>query len=94
MRLVIYIAIGFVAMALAALMITGGKAPADNPLMLFAFVSLFALPPLGAFWMLYVAIRYEKKPLPIVLLAFVPFTFMWYYFERVRPGKLRRVPKP
>ncbi len=40
--------------------------------------------------MLYMAIRYEKHPLPMVLLAFVPFAFFWYYFERVRPGKLVR----
>jgi len=41
--------------------------------------------------MMYMSIRYEKKPLPFVLLALlIPFTFLWYYFERVRPGKLGR----
>lgn len=40
---------------------------------------------------MYMSIRYEKKPLPMLALAlFVPFTFVWYYFERVRPGKLAR----
>jgi hypothetical protein len=41
--------------------------------------------------MMYMSIRYEKHPLPMVLLAaFIPFSFLWYYFERVRRGKLRR----
>jgi hypothetical protein len=90
-KLLLYVAGGFVAMALAALVITGGgQAPESHPLMLLAFVALFAVPPLGAFWMMYMSVRYEKKPLPMVLLAFIPFTFFWYYFERVRPGKATR----
>jgi hypothetical protein len=90
-KLLLYIAGGFVAIALAALLITQGKAPDSNPLMLLAFVSLFGIAPLGAFWMIYMSIRYEKHPLPMVLLAlFIPFTFLWYYAERVRPRKLGR----
>jgi hypothetical protein len=38
--------------------------------------------------MLYRAIRYEKRPLPYVFLAFVPYAFLGYYFERVRGKKL------
>ena len=37
--------------------------------------------------MMYMAIRHEKRPLPIILLAFLPYTFLWYYFERVKPQK-------
>jgi len=45
--------------------------------------------------MAYICIRYEKNPLPLVVLALcVPFTFLWYYFERVRPGKLTRPEGP
>ena len=44
--------------------------------------------PFCAIWMAYRAIRHEAKPLAYVLLAcFVPFAFVWYYVERVRPGK-------
>jgi len=89
-KLLLYIAGGFVAMALAGLLITHGKAPDSNPFILLAFVALFVIPPLGAFWMMYMSIRYEKHPLPLVLLTFIPFTFLWYYFERVHRGKLRR----
>jgi hypothetical protein len=77
-------------MALAVLLITRGQAPDSNPFMLWAFVALFVIPPLGAFWMMYMSVRYEKHPLRFVLLTFIPFTFLWYYFERVRPRKLRR----
>jgi len=45
-----------------------------------------AFHPIGAFWMIYMSLRFEKKPVPYVLLAFVPYSFLWYYFERVRPG--------
>jgi len=39
-------------------------------------------------WMLYQAIRYEARPLWYVLLvACVPFSYVWYYFERYRPRK-------
>jgi len=40
--------------------------------------------------MLYMAIRYETQPLPMMFLAFVPYAFLWYYFERVRAGTLMR----
>jgi hypothetical protein len=45
---------------------------------------LFGVHPFGAFWMIYECSRREKVPLGFVLLAFVPYTFLWYYFERVR----------
>jgi drug/metabolite transporter (DMT)-like permease len=56
---------------------------------------IFGAGPIGAFWMMYTAIRYEKHPLPYLLLAFVPYYFLGYYFDRVRGKKLRayaRVP--
>ncbi len=90
MKLFLYIVGGFVAMAAAALLMARGPAPEGHPAILFAFVILFAVPPIGAFWMMYMSIRHEKSPLPLVLLAFIPFTFLWYYFDRVRPGKVGR----
>lgn len=41
----------------------------------------------GVFWMIYFAIRNEKCPWPMILLAFVPYAFLWYYFEQVRLGR-------
>ena len=40
---------------------------------------------LGAFWMIYVAIRYERNPWPFILLACVPYASFWYYHERIKP---------
>jgi hypothetical protein len=92
MRLALYIVLSFVVTVAAVLLLTRGPAPESHPAVLFALVVLFSIAPLGAFWMIYMSIRYEKRPLALVLLAFfVPFTFVWYYFERVRTGKLQRI---
>ena len=58
-----------------------------NVLGLAVVVLLFGIPNLGTFWMLYVSIRHEKRPLPYVVLAFIPYSFIWYYATRVRTGK-------
>jgi hypothetical protein len=59
----------------------------SNPLVFgFIYAFLCLIGSVGAFWMMYRAIRYEVRPMPIVLLAFLPFSFAWYYFERVRYG--------
>ena len=90
LKLSIYIAGGFIALALAVLVITRGQVADTHPGMLLALVGLFGIPPFGAFWMMYMSIRHEKSPLPMILLAFIPFTFLWYYFERVRRGKVSK----
>jgi hypothetical protein len=41
--------------------------------------------PLGAYWMLYRVVRYEAHLFPYIALSFVPFYFLKYYVERVRP---------
>jgi hypothetical protein len=48
---------------------------------------LFISPNIGAVWMIYTAARYESKPVPFVILAFIPFSFLWYYAERFRTGR-------
>jgi hypothetical protein len=58
-----------------------------SPLLIFLVIVIFTIPPVGAFWMLYMAIRHEKHPLPMIILAFVPYAFLWYYFERFRLSK-------
>jgi hypothetical protein len=46
------------------------------------------LQPICGMWMLYQATRYEAKPVPYVFLgAFVPFSYVWHYTERVRSRK-------
>ncbi|MCU1310604.1 MAG: hypothetical protein JWO20_1729 [Candidatus Angelobacter sp.] len=64
-----------------------------NPFFIFLLVVTFGVSPVGSFWMMYMAIRFEKHPFSMLLMAFVPYAFVWYYLERVRPGKLiRRFP--
>jgi len=87
MKMFLWILLGFSIAGLAFWMVTI-PGVVRNPLLMFLFVVVFAVPPFGAFWMLYMSLRYEKHPLKMVLLAFVPYAFLWYYFERVRPGKL------
>jgi hypothetical protein len=50
--------------------------------------------PLGGYWMIYQAIRYEQRVGWFVLFAFLPLMFMWYRLVRYpnRP-KLIRVPR-
>ena len=50
---------------------------------------LFATPALGTYWMLYIAIRNEKQPLPFALVALLPYAFLWYYFDRVTTGRYK-----
>jgi hypothetical protein len=88
MKLTLYISFGFLVFGAALLLIARGQVPESSPAILFAFVAVFAVPPFGAFWMMYMAIRYEKNPFPMILLSLIPFMFLWFYFERVRRGKL------
>jgi hypothetical protein len=48
---------------------------------------------IGALWMLYQSIRYELRPLLFCVLSIIPFSFVWYYYERYtkRQG-VRRLP--
>lgn len=54
------------------------------PLFMLVVVTVFVIPPLGGWWLVFMVIRHEKRIFPMVLLAFVPDGFVWYYFERVR----------
>jgi hypothetical protein len=37
---------------------------------------------IGFFWMAYQAARYEIRPWRFILIALVPLSFVWYYYER------------
>ena len=58
-----------------------------NPVALSMIVAIFLGANLGTIWMLYVSVRYEEHPLPFAMLAFVPYSFLWYYSHRVRSGR-------
>jgi len=58
-----------------------------NPIPLTVFVLGCVVGSAGAFWMMYVAVQQEKRPWPMIWLAFVPFSCLWYYFDRFRPRR-------
>lgn len=57
-----------------------------SSIVLFTLVLAVLISNIGAFWMWYIAIRWEKRPVPFLLLGFLPFSFLWYYFQRYRIG--------
>jgi hypothetical protein len=77
LRILLWLLLGLGAMALAAWIVAGPWFPTSTLAMLLVFLS-FSAPSIGGFWMMYIVIRYEKDPLPMILLAFVPFAFLWY----------------
>jgi hypothetical protein len=86
MKMFGWILLGFLVTGLAFWIVVSPWTP-KSPIIQTVVVALFIAPSVGAFWMLYVAIRFEKHPLPFILLSFVPYGFLGYYFERVRPNK-------
>lgn len=87
MRYLFWIVLMLAATVFAGWAVLGTWAP-RNGLEMFLTMAFFMGGPIGGFWMLYKAIRSEKRPWPFVFLSFIPMSFVWYYFERVRPSKL------
>lgn len=54
--------------------------------LLFMF---FICAPIGSFWMIYDCARQEKRLPMHFLLALLPYAFVWYYFDRVKPRQYR-----
>lgn len=67
--------------------------PGFHPLVVLV-VLVHTVVPIGAWWLIYQAVRYEIRVGRYVLLAFIPFGFLWYRFVRYphRP-KVIRVPR-
>ena len=73
-----------VAIDVFAVWVNFQKGPAQSAVLSGFIIVVFTLQPFGALWMLYDCFRYERKPWPYAILAFVPYVFVWHYFERVR----------
>jgi len=85
MKLFLWVLLGFAVAGLAFWWLVVSDA---NPLAVLVYAVVVAVGTLGAFWMMYMSVRYERHPWSMILLAaFVPFSCLWYYFERVRPLK-------
>jgi len=86
MKLLFWVLGGPAAASLSFWLVTNPEIP-RNPFLIFLLIVVYSSSPIGSFWMLYTAIRYEKRPMPMIFLAFLPFAAFWYYFERIRPAK-------
>jgi hypothetical protein len=89
MKFALWVLLGLGVTGVAFWLVTSPWFP-KNPVIETIVFAFFALPSVGAFWMLYVAVRFERNPTAYVFLAFIPYSFMWYYFERVRGGTLMK----
>lgn len=86
MKTILWILLGLVVTGIVFWMLVNQRIPQTLLAETLVFV-FFAAPSVGAFWLLYMAVRFEKHPLPFILLAFIPYGFLGYYFERVRPNR-------
>jgi len=71
MRMLLSIVLGFAILALAMWMLTL-PVVFENLVLKILFVLVFVVSPFGGLWMLYQAIRYERNPLPMILVSFLP----------------------
>ena len=90
MKMFLWAIFGIAIAGVAFWIVTTTGTISPNPLYLILLVLIFGVSPIGTFWMLYVVIRYEKQPLPYILLAFIPYYSLGYYVERVRGRSLER----
>jgi hypothetical protein len=88
-----FIPLSFIAAFLPFALLTSSHEKGFQPLVVLVVI-VHTIVPLGAYWMIYQAIRYEPRVGRFVLLAFVPFMFVWYRLVRYpnRP-KLLRIPR-
>jgi hypothetical protein len=66
--------------------------PVVSPVLLLPLIVFAQVAPFGGLWMTYQAIRYEEKPLLYILLAQLPYAFVWYYMSRCGDGAVDREP--
>ena len=88
-----FIPLSFVAAFLPGALLLWAHAEGFHPLVILVAI-VHTIIPVGGYWMIYQAIRYEPRVGRFVLLAFVPFMFIWYRLVRYpnRP-KLLRIPR-
>lgn len=56
-----------------------------NPLLIAAICVVYGGPGIGKGWMLLRSYTLERRPRRYILIAaFVPFSFIWYYLERAK----------
>ena len=87
-KMFVWVIVGLVVAGAAFWFVTSNGPVPAGPMSIVAIALVFGISPIGSFWMLYIVIRYEKRPMPYILLAFLPYFSLGYYFERVRGKRL------
>lgn len=80
-------ALFFVSCTGLALWVVAGPWTPQGRWDLFLVLAFFTVNPFGAFWLMYRCFRYEPRAWTYLPFAFVPYGFVWYYFNRVRTRK-------
>ncbi len=91
MRKIFWVLVLAACLVFAVWAVLGPWYPRTN-IALAMVVLFFMIGPFGSAWALYQCIRYEKRPLPYVIIAFLPYGFVWYYFERFSKRDRERIP--
>ena len=55
----------------------------QNPYVAGPLIACILVSNAGSYWMLYQAVRYERRVGKYAFLSFVPFLFVWYFLVRV-----------
>ena len=91
MKMFLWGCLGFAVAGFAFWIVTTTETVPPHPLPLVLLALIFGVSPLGTFWMLFMVIRHEKRMMPYALLAFFPYSFLGYYFERVKGNSKRKL---
>ena len=84
MKMIVSGVFGIAVAGLAFWVATTTQSVLPSPLPILILAAVYGVSPIGTFWMLYMAIRHERRPLLYIFLAFIPYSFVGYYLERVR----------
>ena len=87
-KMFVWVIVGLVVAGATFWFVTSNGPVPASPMSIVAIALVFVISPIGSFWMLYIVIRYEKRPMLYILLAFLPYFSLGYYFERVRGKRL------
>ena len=66
MKIFLWVVLGLLVTGLAFWILTMPGVP-HNPVLMFLIIVVFVVSPFGSFWMLYMSVRHERRPLPMVL---------------------------
>ena len=86
MRTLLHVLIALALTCIAIFTVISSWYP-KNAAEMFAAGAYVAFASIGQWWMIFMIVRQERKMWRLIWVALLPFSFIWYYFERVRPRR-------